>query len=175
MSDQFVAEIRMFAGDFAPNGWALCNGQLMPIQQNTALFSLVGTYYGGDGRSTFGLPNLQGCSPVGPGQGPGLPLVDLGEQGGVESVTLIQSELPMHTHLGRAVAADGSTGNPSAASWAVSRSGRASEKLYGTTPGGTMSPATIGYAGGGLPHPNLAPYLVVNFIIALQGIFPARG
>ena len=120
MSDQFVAEIRMFAGNFAPYGWALCDGQLMPIQQNTALFSLVGTYYGGDGRSTFGLPNLQGCSPVGPGQGPGLPLVDLGEQGGVESVTLIQSELPMHTHLGRAVAADGSTGNPSAASWAES-------------------------------------------------------
>src|SRR5437867_10086859 len=123
--DPFVAEIRIFPFNFAPRGWAFCNGQLMPISQNTALFSLLGTTYGGDGRSTFGLPNLQGCSPMHPGQGPGLSLHDLGETGGSDSVTLLNSEMPAHTHtVGAAVNVNGSSTSPQNAVWSQSGFGK---------------------------------------------------
>ena len=114
MADPFVAEIRMFPFNFAPSGWAACNGQLMPISQNTALFSLLGTTYGGDGRSTFGLPNLQGLAPMHPGQGPGLTAYQLGETGGSETVSLLQSEIPSHTHAMRTSAVDGTDQTPQA-------------------------------------------------------------
>src|SRR5205807_9917893 len=117
MSNPFVAEIRIFAGNFAPKGWALCDGQLMAISQNTALFSLLGTTYGGDGKSNFALPNLQGCAPLQPGQGAGLSLRDLGETGGEQTVTLLQTEMPAHTHTLNSVSAGGGTNSPANAIW----------------------------------------------------------
>lgn len=174
MADPFVAEIRMFPFNFAPKGWAFCNGQLMPISQNTALFSLLGTTYGGDGKSTFALPDLQGNVPMQPGQGPGLSLRDLGEQGGVESVTLLSSEIPMHTHTLRADTldfADLSAPGPTR-TLAIS----AGVAAYQPNAVGLemMSPNALSPAGGSLPHNNMQPYLTVNFCIALQGIFPPR-
>lgn len=178
MSDPFLAEIRMFAGSFAPTGWALCNGQLMPISQNTALFSLLGTTYGGDGRTTFGLPDLQGRSPLHAGEGPGLGHVDLGQQLGARSVPLREHELPLHGHTIASVpdGTRGTTGNPSGAAWATSRVGRVTEDLYGGGPGTlTMGAGALSVEGGGQPHDNMPPYLVLTFIIALQGVYPARG
>jgi microcystin-dependent protein len=177
MSDPFVAEIRIFAGNFAPTGWALCNGQLLPISQNTALFSLIGTYYGGDGKSTFALPDLQGRTPVQVGQGPGLSLYDQGQAGGINAVTLLASELPPHNHVLNAKLAAADTASPTGASWARPQYGRQGINAYSTIPGNpaVMHPAAIAPAGGGLPHNNLQPYLVLNFIIALQGIFPPRS
>src|SRR5512132_2584602 len=124
MADPFVAEIRMFAGNFAPTGWALCNGQLLPISQNTALFSLLGTTYGGDGKSTFALPNLQDSAPMHPGQGAGLSLRDLGEQGGTPFVTLLQSEMPSHTHIAKAKTSLGNAQRPAAQTWAGSNTAK---------------------------------------------------
>jgi microcystin-dependent protein len=174
MSDPFVAEIRMFAGNFAPKGWALCNGQLMPISQNTALFSLLGTFYGGDGKSTFALPNLQGTMPLNAGQGPGLTDRVLGEQGGTPAVTLIESEMPVHVHTGNAATSGSGHADPTNAVFASGQRGR--PPAYGlgnsTVP---MSPMAISVAGGSQPHNNLPPYLAVTFIIALQGIYPARN
>lgn len=176
MSNQFVAEIRIFAGNFAPTGWALCDGQLMPISQNTALFSLLGTTYGGDGKSTFALPNLQGMAPLQAGQGPGLSLRDLGEQGGEQTVTLLQSEMPAHTHAVRAVGdGQGDVNSPINALWDTAAFQRATLNMYNSTANATMNPAAFAPAGGGLPHNNMPPYLVLNFIIALQGIFPPRS
>ncbi len=174
MADPFIAEIRMFAGNFAPTGWAFCDGQLLPIRQNTALFSLLGTTYGGDGKSTFALPDLQGVTPIGHGQGPGLSDVLLGEHLGAATVGLTAEQIPSHTHTARGSTAYGTTGNPSGAVWAVSRQGRATEKLYGTGNEVAMSPGALGATGDGVPHNNLPPYLVVSFIIALQGVFPER-
>jgi microcystin-dependent protein len=175
MTDPFLAEIRIFAGNFAPNGWALCNGQLMPISQNTALFSLLGTTYGGDGRVTFGLPNLQASSPMQQGQGPGLSPRYLGENGGEAAVTLLNSEMPAHTHLPRAVADNGNAANPAGAVWAEQVDGRQSTTLYSTAaPNVMMQPQAIGVTGGSQPHNNMPPYLSVTYIIALQGIFPQR-
>lgn len=177
MTDPFVGEIRMFAGTFAPNGWALCEGQLVPISQNTALFSLLGTSYGGDGKSTFALPDLRDASPVHHGQGPGRSQYDLGQSGGSQSVTLVPSELPSHSHAVMAVDAGtlGTTGNPSAGTWATARQGRVTEKLYSSSPATqTMSPTALAVTGGGQPHNNMAPYLAITFIIALQGVFPQR-
>jgi len=166
-----VAEIRIFAGNFAPTGWAFCNGQLLPISQNTALFSLLGTTYGGDGKSNFALPNLQGCSPMHPGAGPGLTPRDLGESGGGPTVTLLESEMPLHAHTLRA-AATATTGAPSGAALAAT----ASESVYGPLSDPlAMAPATLAAAGGSLPHDNRQPYLVLSFIIAMQGIYPPRG
>src|SRR5690349_12893487 len=117
MTSPFVGEIRIFAGNFAPTGWSLCNGQLLPISQNTALFSLLGTFYGGDGKSTFGLPNLQGSAPLGQGQGAGLSLYDLGQSGGEATVSLITSEIPVHNHQTQAIAASDQTGPNPADTW----------------------------------------------------------
>lgn len=176
MADQFVAEIRMFAGNFAPVGWALCNGQLLPISQNTALFSLLGTTYGGDGRSTFALPNLQGSAPLGAGQGPGTSLRDLGEMGGEQSVTLLSSEMPSHSHAARA-ATSGGVNSPAAAVWGESKLGKTPLNVYAASGANNvaMSPSALAVTGGNLPHNNLPPYLCLNFIIALQGIFPPRS
>ena len=175
MSDQFVAEIRIFPFNFPPTGWAFCNGQLMPISQNTALFSLLGTTYGGDGKSTFALPDLQGSAPMQPGQGQGLSLRDLGEMSGVESITLLVSEIPFHTH---SVSGSTSIGTAQTPGPTV---------LFGRLEGGAnayqstgnanltgMAPQALALAGGGLPHNNMQPYLTLNFCIALQGIFPQR-
>ena len=172
MANPFVAEIRMFAGNFAPTGWALCNGQILPISQNTALFSLLGTTYGGNGQSTFALPDLQGCAPMHPGQGPGLSLRDLGEQGGTEFLTLLQSEMPIHTHSLKASSEIGEDRTVTDESIAQSTGGA----LYAAPNNLTqMAPQTLPPAGGSLPHNNMMPYLTVTFIIALQGVFPPRN
>jgi microcystin-dependent protein len=175
MADPFVAEIRIFGFNFAPRGWAFCNGQLLPLSQNTALFSLLGTTYGGDGKSTFALPDLQTRVPMHPGQGPGLSLYDLGETGGTAAVTLVPSEMPAHTHtMSVQTATLGATAAP-----AGNTLGRpASGKLYVTAANPalvTMSPSMLAPAGGSQPHNNLQPYLTFNFCIALQGVFPPRG
>ncbi len=170
--DPFVAEIRIFPFNFAPKGWAFCDGQLLPISQNTALFSLLGTTYGGDGKSNFALPDLQGDAPMHPGQGPGLSLHDLGETGGSETVTLLESEIPAHSHQLRADnqdIADTNVVGPNA-SLAESSNGT----LYQNASNVTMSDNAVAPAGGGQPHNNMQPYLTLNFCIAMQGIFPPR-
>lgn len=174
--DPFVAEIRIFPFNFAPKGWAFCDGQLLPLSQNTALFSLLGTTYGGDGKSTFALPNLQGNAAMHPGQGPGLSLHDLGEMGGSESVTLLVSEIPAHAHgVGFALNADGNATSPANAVWAQSSAGRGAAALYQNgAPTGPVQLQSLANTGGGLPHQNMQPYLTLNFCIALQGVFPAR-
>ena len=172
--DPFVAEIRIFAGNFAPTGWALCDGQLMPISQNTALFSLLGTTYGGDGKSTFALPNLQGCVPMQAGQGPGLSLRDLGETGGEQTVTLLVTEMPAHSHTVQCLSAGEGDNSPQNAVWAGG--GRGAPPIY--TPTGNnvqMNPFATSITGGNLPHNNMPPFLGLTFIIALQGVFPARS
>jgi microcystin-dependent protein len=176
MANPFVAEIRIFAGNFAPTGWALCNGQLMPISQNTALFSLLGTTYGGDGKSNFALPNMQGSAPMQAGQGAGLSLRDLGETGGEPTVTLLQTEMPAHSH-GVQAAASGGLPSPAANAWASGLKGHGGSYAV-TPPAGSavqMNPLGTSVTGGNLPHNNLPPYLGLTFIIALQGVFPARG
>jgi microcystin-dependent protein len=174
--DPFVGEIRAVGFNFAPLGWAMCNGQLLPITQNTALFSLLGTFYGGDGRTTFGLPNLQARFPLDAGDTAGLTSYPVGEADGTNTVTLPQSQMPQHIHPPLAAGGGGSTNSPAGGVWAEPRFGRSVEKSYSTT-GGTaqMSPSALGNAGSGQPHNNLPPYLVVNFIIAMQGIYPPRG
>src|SRR5712691_11277006 len=176
MSNPFVAEIRIFSGNFAPKGWALCDGQLMPISQNTALFSLLGTTYGGDGKSNFAIPNLQGCAPMQAGQGPGLSLRDLGETGGEQTVTLLETEMPAHSHSVRCVSGGDAENSPSNAVWAGG--GRGSPPLYTpSVPANNvqMNPFATSITGGNLPHNNMPPYLSLNFCIALQGIFPPRS
>ena len=169
MADPFVAEIRMFGFNFAPTGWAQCNGQLLPLSQNTALFSLVGTFYGGDGKSTFALPNLQGSVPVHQGQGQGLSEYFLGQQGGAQFVTLLQSEIPVHTHS--FTASEELVNELSPANFFFG----AGETRYAAPAAITqMAPQALSVAGGSLPHNNMMPYLVVNFCIALQGVFPPR-
>jgi len=173
MSSPFIAEIRMVPLNFVPKGWAWCDGQLLPIAQNTALFSLLGTTYGGNGETTFGLPDLQGRAPLQAGQGPGLADYSLGEMGGAQSVTLLASEMPTHTHTPLAAGAAGQ-GSPQSAAWG-SASGRTPPPLYASgTPNAPMAPGTFVAAGGDQPHNNLSPYLVLNFIIAMQGIYPTR-
>ena len=176
MADPFVAEIRIFPFNFAPKGWAFCDGQLLPISQNTALFSLLGTTYGGDGKSTFALPNMQGNVPMHPGQGQGLSLRDLGEMSGSETVTLIQSEMPLHAHgVGRAANVAGDSQFPGNSVWAMAGAGRGAAAAYiAGPPTGKVDQFSLAVTGGGLPHNNMQPYLTLNFCIALQGVFPAR-
>lgn len=177
MSSPFVAEIRIFGFNFPPKGWATCDGQLLPISQNTALFSLLGTMYGGNGQTTFALPNLQGSAPLQQGQGPGLSLYDQGQIGGEEFVTLIDSEMPVHTHTASCANAAG-TGtqlNPTGNIWANAGTRRAAVNMYATGPANAgMDPGTLAIAGASLPHNNMPPYLCLEFCIALQGVFPAR-
>ncbi|MDQ1731679.1 MAG: hypothetical protein QOK10_1838 [Pseudonocardiales bacterium] len=176
MTDAFLAEIRMFSGNFAPAGWALCNGQLMPIAQNSALFALIGTTYGGNGTVTFALPNLQGSVPLQPGQGQGLSPRTAGEVGGSTTVNLSSQELPVHTHRAAVRTTSGNSTRPGGAVWATAAYGRQTERVYasGQAPNALMSPLSSTFIGGNQPHNNMPPYLAVTFIIALQGIFPMR-
>jgi microcystin-dependent protein len=176
MADPFVAEIRIFPFNFAPKGWAFCDGQLMPLSQNTALFSLLGTTYGGNGKSNFALPDLQGRAPMHPGQGPGLSLHDLGEEGGSETVTLLESEIPAHAHqmsVSSQLAFEnqvnvGGVGQRFALGDGVNMYGPANSLV-------AMAGQALAPAGGDQPHNNMMPYLTLNFCIALQGVFPPRG
>ena len=173
MAEPFLSEIRIMSFGFPPKGWALCDGQLLPINQNQALFSLLGTTYGGDGKSNFALPDMQGNAPMHPGQGPGLSLHDLGETGGSETVTLLESEIPAHSHsmgaqnvpLGSLMSASGNTFTHPA-----------SGNLFNTANPVlvSMSDSTLAPAGGDQPHNNMQPYLTLNFCIALQGVYPPR-
>lgn len=175
MSDPFLAEIRIFAGDFAPRNWATCDGQIMPISQNTALFSLIGTTYGGDGKSNMGLPDLQGRAPMHPGDGPGLTDRVLGEEVGEDTVTLIEAEIPVHSHALRATTTTAVAGGPDVMSALAKTSVR--DKFYQsntTTNLVALATPAVSNTGGGLPHANMQPYLAVTFIIALQGNFPQR-
>lgn len=176
MSDNFLGEIRIVGFNFAPTGWAQCDGQLMSISQNTALFSLLGTQFGGDGRSTFALPNLQGSAPVDQGQGPGLSDYVMGQSGGESTHTLFSTEIPAHTHTPSGLASNGDQTTPGpTTTWAESKIGRQALPIYAASGSSAMSPSALSTAGSSLPHNNLPPYLTMNFIIALQGIFPARS
>jgi microcystin-dependent protein len=175
VTDQFLAEIRIFPFNFAPKGWAFCNGQLLPISQNTALFSLLGTIYGGNGTSTFGLPNLQGSAAMFYGQGPGLSPHDIGEVGGSDTVTLLDSEMPAHPHALMANIHPANLDAPAPTN-ALARTTPAFLYKIPTPPSTViMSGSVISPAGGSQPHNNLMPYLTLNFCIALQGIYPPRS
>jgi microcystin-dependent protein len=174
MSDPFIGEIRLFGFNFAPQGWAQCNGQLLQISQNTALFSILGVTYGGDGRTTFALPNLQGRSALSAGQGPGLSSRVLGQSGGEAAVTLTSGEIPQHTHTAVASTNLGDQASPANTLWATGAGGRG-QNFYASGADVAMSSQAIGAAGGGQPHNNLPPYLALNFCIALQGVFPPRS
>jgi microcystin-dependent protein len=167
--DPFVAEIRIVPFNFAPRGWAFCDGQILPIAQNTALFSLLGTTYGGDGKSNFALPNLQGAAPMQWGNGPGLTSRQLGETGGTETVTLLATEVPGHGHTLTASGDDATTLSPVGAAPAL-----ASVSQYRPDSDTVMAPTALAPVGSGQPHNNMQPYLTLNFIIALQGVFPPR-
>jgi len=175
MSEPFIAEIRIFAGNFAPRSWAFCDGQLLPVAQNTALFSLIGTTYGGDGRTTTGLPNMQGNAPMHPGRGPGLTSRRLGQRLGSETVTVSEEQLPSHTH---SMNADASTGGPlgggANASNPVGNYLGASVK-YSNSTSNHVNMKAVSNTGGSQPHNNMQPYLTMNFIIALQGLYPSRS
>jgi len=173
MANPFVAEIRIFPFNFAPKGWAFCDGQILPISQNTALFSLLGTTYGGDGKSNFALPNLQGSTPMGQGQGPGLSLRDLGETGGEAQVSLLVSEIPAHTHTAKCSSGMGDQYGPAGNYWATDAGGN-NEYASSASANSEMATGAVGIGGGSLPHNNLQPFLVLNFCIALQGVFPPR-
>jgi microcystin-dependent protein len=174
VSDPFVAEIRIFGFNFAPKGWAFCNGQLLPISQNTALFSLLGTTYGGDGKSTFALPNFQGSAAIGQGQGAGLSPRFLGEESGTQSVTLLQTEMPAHNHL---VGADSIVGDTNAPSPGVSLARSHNATAYQSVTNANLvqlNPQTLSVAGSSFPHNNMMPFLTLNYCIAMQGVFPPR-
>lgn len=163
MSEPFLGEIKMISWNFPPRGWAFCNGQLLPINQNQALFSILGTTYGGDGRMNFALPDLQGRTPVHAGNG-----ISLGERGGETSHTLTTSEVPAHSHLPQGIETQPDVGS-SGGLWASHQNG------YATQPTGAMDPSSVSTVGGSQPHENMSPYLVLNFVIALQGIFPSQN
>lgn len=173
--DPYIGEIRMFAGNFAPTGWAFCDGQVLPINQNTALFSLLGTYYGGNGTTNFALPNLQNASPMDQGNGPGLTPRTAGETGGEWEVALNQTQLPSHTHGAMGTSTPASVTSPAGNQWAAApdRGGALySDVTSGLVP---MSKTAFSSVGASSPHNNMPPYLTVSFIIALQGVFPSRG
>jgi microcystin-dependent protein len=179
MADPFVAEIRIFPFNFAPRGWAFCDGQILSISQNTALFSLLGTVYGGNGASTFALPDLQGRTPLHPGQGAGLSLRDQGETAGTDFVTLLQTEIPIHSHAPQCFNGPGDNTTklttPVANTWTNASFQRGGIALYHEpNTNSQMNLNALGITGSSLPHNNLQPYLVLNFCIALQGVFPPR-
>ena len=171
MSDPYVGEIRMFGGNFAPHGWAFCDGSLVDISLNYELFSLLGTTYGGDGQATFALPDLRGRAPVHLGQGAGLSNYVIGATGGSETVTLTVDQIPPHTHTAQAQAEPGTQPDPKGGVWADSTLNQYSSNAANTT----MNPLSILPAGGSLPHDNMLPYQCINFIIALEGLFPSQG
>ncbi len=174
MSEPFIAEVRIFAGNFAPRGWAFCNGQLLQIAQNTALFSLLGTTYGGDGRTTFGLPNLEGKAPMHPGNGPGMTPRSLGQSAGEATHTLSATEIPSHTHQLRCADESADTGEP--ANGLLAESSPLADRQYRSgNPSGVMSAMALETVGGSQPHNNMPPYLTMYFIIALEGLFPSRS
>jgi len=175
MSEPFLAEIRIFAGNFAPRGWAFCNGQLLPIAQNTGLFSLIGTTYGGDGRTTTALPNLQGRAPMHPGRGPGLTARRLGEKVGVETVTLSEAQIPSHSHTARVATVAPGTNPPNNTSAITRGAGGTPYQTDTTNNLVDMASETLSTTGGGQAHTNLQPFLVLNYIIALVGLYPSRG
>jgi microcystin-dependent protein len=170
--DPYIGEIRMFAGNFAPRGWALCNGQLLSIAQNTALFSLLGTMYGGNGQTTFGLPDLRGRVPLHFGQGPGLTPYAQGELSGSETVTLTTNEMPSHNHGANGNQAGGNSPSPAGRYWAMSSR---RDTMYASSANVAMQPQALDLTGNGQPHDNMQPYLTVNYIIALQGLYPPRS
>ncbi len=178
MSYNFIGEIRIVPFTFAPTGWAMCNGQLLPISQNTALFSLLGTFYGGDGKSNFALPNLQGAAPLDMGQGPGLSPYVIGQTGGSPTVTLLQTEIPAHNHLvngSGAVNGNGDLNNPANNTWARPHLGKTPINIYTSIAGAVpMNASAFAAAGGNQPHDNMPPYLTLNFVIAMTGTFPTR-
>lgn len=174
MADPFVAEIRIFPFNFAPKGWAWCDGQLLPIAQNTALFSLLGTTYGGNGLSNFALPDLQGRAPMHPGQGPGLSLHDLGESAGSQTVTLLESEIPAHNHGLRASVEDGTQGSLTPGITLATSVGGTLYQSDSASNTVMMNEAILAPVGGDAPHNNMMPYLTFYFCIALQGVFPPR-
>jgi microcystin-dependent protein len=173
MADPYVGEIRLFAGNFAPVGWAFCDGTLLSIAENDVLFALIGTTYGGDGQVTFALPDMRGRVPVHQGLGPGLSPRVIGEKSGAENVTLQPTQLPSHNHvLNATTTAAGASG----ASGSLLAANKAGTNFYGSTPGGgAMAPAALTSAGSGQAHNNMAPYLGLNFIISLFGIFPSQS
>ena len=173
MSDPFIGEIRMFAGNYAPRDWAFCNGQLLPISSNSALFSLLGTIYGGDGRTNFGLPGMRGRIPIHSGTGPGLSPRRIGDHGGSETETLTTNQIPIHNHTLRSSNVMGSHASPANANWANS-----TEPHYhsgNATLDATMNPAMLENTGGSNSHDNMMPFGTMNFIIALQGLYPSRS
>ena len=172
MSEPFIAEIRIFAGNFAPRGWAFCDGQLLPISQNTALFSLIGTTYGGDGRTTTALPDLMGRAPMHPGRGPGLTDRRLGQSGGDSTVTLSEAQLPSHSHSWRAAEAPAALQAPSSNRSMTRSSINAWTTATNLVP---LAEQALPSAGGSQAHNNLQPFLVMNFIIALVGLYPSRS
>jgi microcystin-dependent protein len=174
MSEPFIGEIRMVGFNFAPRGWAFCNGQLLSIASNTALFALLGTQYGGNGTTTFALPNLQSRVPMHWGQGAGLSLRQIGELAGTETVTLSSQQMPIHTHPAAASSGKGNTNSPIGRVWSKD-AGVQSATYTSNAPDGAMAANAIANAGGSAPHDNMPPYLCVSFIIALQGIFPSRN
>jgi microcystin-dependent protein len=173
MSDPYVGEIKMFAGNFAPRSWAFCDGQLLSVSQYDALFSLLGTIYGGDGRTTFGLPDLRGRVPMHQGTGAGLTRRRLGERGGAETVSLAESEIPAHTHTPRCVDTLGNSGKPTDKTWAADTSGF-TWNYHTDAPDANMNANAIGSSGANQGHANMAPFLGIHFIIAVQGIYPSR-
>ncbi|MVP00983.1 phage tail protein [Paenibacillus lutrae] len=178
MADAYIGEIRIFAGNFAPKGWALCNGQLMSITQNTALFSILGVQYGGDGKTTFALPNLIGAAPMHQGSGQGLTPRNMGQKAGSPTVTLLTTEIPSHTHIPQAINSAGAVGDPTQNFWAQGEPPdefSPNPNLYDPTPNVPMSPVALNVSGGSQPHNNMQPFIAQTFIICLQGEFPSRG
>ena len=172
MSEPFVGEIRMFAGNFAPNGWAYCDGQLLAVSQNDALFSLYGTIYGGDGRTTFGLPDLRGRVPIHAGSGPGLSTRNLGAKAGAENVTLTTNQLPSHTHP---VKGTNDAGNSTEPAGRLPASSTTIDLYVSTAPTVDFNASAVPAVGGSSSHNNLMPYLCIHFIIALFGVYPSRS
>ena len=175
--DAYLGEIRIFAGNFPPKGWTFCEGQIMPISRNTALFSILGVMYGGDGKVTFALPNLNGRTPIGQGAGPGLTPRSVGETGGAASVTLISEEMPAHNHRAVGLTGNGDANSPASAMWSQFATGGrppVPAPLYSSTGDIQMAPDALAPAGQNQPHNNMQPYLALRFIICLDGIFPQR-
>jgi microcystin-dependent protein len=174
MSDPFVAEIRIFGGNFAPTGWAQCNGQLLPISQNTALFSLLGTFYGGDGKSTFALPNFEGAVPIGQGQGAGLSDYVIGQSSGTDNITLLQTETPIHTHVMSDYTDDLADIQDPGPAVTIGLASGLTPYVPPAQANANLNVGALSVAGSSFPHNNMMPFLVYTFIIAQQGVFPPR-